>query len=415
MKIKRRHAPFAFSLFLVFFFALSCSSLPSIPDMQIPAETESPTEAESPAETVNPPDDPPDLTDEVFLPETAMDEDLEADETDDDIPEIWRRAEEMLAYLESPLNLDLPEPVYVIPEPEPVVAEAEPLSEDEPAEPLESIEPAVEVADATGDEEEDSGPEEDVAEEPPPVPPSPPVVLRPVREVAAVPPPREPVSVPPSPLPALPARVPPNETKPQNDATTPTRTVQATLGENAEIPLPGSGWVYLGEVDDQSGLAYRQRRASAEGQVFVFRPESIGSYRLKFTKQDLLRGTETSEIVEVAVVEKNTPEESAAVPSTAPTVAPPVETETAPPEPPSPPLMAEAADTAPPVAFATAITDDTALWNRGQELEAPGPNRDMKGALAAYKSLVQDYPQSGYYTDSQKRIAYIERFFVNIH
>jgi outer membrane protein assembly factor BamD (BamD/ComL family) len=39
----------------------------------------------------------------------------------------------------------------------------------------------------------------------------------------------------------------------------------------------------------------------------------------------------------------------------------------------------------------------------------------MKGALAAYKTLVKDYPQSEYYAGSRKRIAYIERFFVNIN
>jgi hypothetical protein len=419
VKIKRRHAPFAFLLFTVFFVASGCASLPTMPDGEIPPEVE------SPAETVSRPEEPPDFIDEVLLPETGIDEDLAVSGTDDDVPEIWIRAEELLAYLDSPLDLDLPEPEYVILEPS--LAEAEPPVADEPLDPadstgsaesaestetietIESIKPAAEVAEETGDG--DSEPAEVVAEEEPPVPPA---ILRPVREVAAAPR-REPVPVPPSPLPVLPARVPPNETKPQSEAVTPTRTVQATLGENAEVPLPGSGWVYLGEADNQSGLAYRQRRASAEGQVFVFRPESAGSYRLRFRKQDLLRGTETSEIVEVAVVEKNapaTPEEPAAIPAIAAPDTPSPETETAPPE--SPPLMADADDTASPAAFATAVPDDAALWNRGQALEAPGPNRDMKGALAAYETLVRDYPQSEYYTGSQRRIAYIERFFVNI-
>jgi hypothetical protein len=416
VKIKRRHAPFAFLLFPVFFIASGCASLPTIPDREIPAEDE------SPAETVSRPEEPPDLTDEVLLPETGMNEDLEAAAADDDVPEISIRAEELQAYLDLPLDVDLPEPEYVILEPSPAADEpleladstesAESAESTETIETIESIEPAAEVAEET--EDENAGPLEDVAEEEPP--PVPPAILRPVREVAAAPR-REPVPVPPSPLPVLPARVPSNETKPQSEAVTPTLTVQARLGENAEVSLPGSGWVYLGEADNQSGLAYRQRRASAEGQVFVFRPESAGSYRLRFRKQDLLRGTETSEIVEVAVVEKNTPatpEEPAAVPAIAAPDTPPPETETSPPESSSPPLMADSDGTASPTAFATAVPDDAALWNRGQELEAPGPNRDMKGALAAYKTLVQDYPQSEYYTGSQRRIAYIERFFVNI-
>ena len=57
---------------------------------------------------------------------------------------------------------------------------------------------------------------------------------------------------------------------------------------------------------------------------------------------------------------------------------------------------------------------DAALWTRGQSLEAPGKTRDMKAALELYRRLIREYPESEHYTDSQKRIAYIERFFVNI-
>jgi hypothetical protein len=358
----------------VFFFTLSCSSLPSIPDAEIPAEV------------VVIPDEPADPADneELFLPETVINEEPAADDT----PDAWGRAEETLAYLDTPVNPDLPEPGYVIPEPEPAAATEPPPDEIEPA-----AEAAVETEDDVSGPPEDAATEEIVAEEPPP----PPALLRPVRETAAALPPREPLPVPPSPLPMQPARVPPNETKRQDDS--PSRTIQAVLGENAEVPLPGSGWVYLGEADGQNGLAYRQRRASADGQTFVFRPENTGSYRLKFRKQDLIRGTETSEIVEVAVIEKSTPDEPAAGPAIAVTDTPIADMETAHP---------------PAIALAIADADDTALWNRGQELEAPGPNRDIKGALTAYKALVRDYPQSEYYTGSQKRIAYIERYFVNI-
>jgi hypothetical protein len=383
MKKKRGRTLFLIFFLPVFFFALSCSSLPSLPDAEIPAEV------------VVISDEPEGSADseELFFPEVAADEEAAADEEPamDDTPDVRGRAEEALAYLDTPVNPDLPEPDYAIPEPEPAVAEAEPLpGENEP------IEPAAEVADETEYEapspQEDVLTEEIVVEEPPPVP-SPPAILRPVREIAAAPP----LPVPPNPLPMQPARVPPNETKMPGDTPLPTRTMQVALGENAEVPLVGSGWVYLGEADSQSGLAYRQRRASADGQTFVFRPESTGSYRLTFKKQDLIRGTETSEIVEVAVVEKNKPDEPAAEPTM-------VDTPVADAETPGPPVLARAIPD----------TNDTALWNRGQELEAPGPNRDIKGALTAYKTLVRDYPQSEYYTDSQKRIAYIERYFVNI-
>jgi hypothetical protein len=402
MKTKHGHAPSVILLVLVFFFAPGCSSLPSIPDVEIPAEL--------PAEAVSPPGEPSDLTDieELLFPETAIteiDEELETVGTDDDNPEIWRRAEETLAYLDTPVAPDLPEPEYVIPEPEPSIAEAEPLP---------AIEPEAEIVEETGDDAfglaEDA--EDVAADEPPPIPPPLPIILRLAEEVTAAPPSRKPLSVPPRPLPMQPARVPPNETTRKDDITPPTRTIQAILGENTEVGLPGSGWVYLGEADNQSGLAYRQRRTSADGQVFVFRPENTGSYRLKFTKQDLLRGTETSEIVEVAITEKNMSEEPVANPAiaTAGTLADmgALTAET----PSEPPIIDD--DTAPLAVLATAVTDAAALWNRGQELEAPGPNRDIKAALTAYKTLVRDYPQSEYYTGSQKRIEYIDRFFVNI-
>jgi hypothetical protein len=381
MKITCGHAPFMILFLAPFFLVLGCSSLPARPDAEIPVEIASP------------PDEPPDSADtgDLPIPETVFDKEPDAAQ-ENDTPEIGMRAEETLAYLDTPVNPDLPEPEYAIPDPDPSVADAEPA--------LAADEPMPEIANETGDNAE-------LEEALPPVPPLPPVILRPVEEIAATPPPRQPLPVPPSPLPMQPARIPASETRPQV-STPPHRKIQATLGENAEVPLSGSGWVYLGEADNQSGLAYRQRRTSADGQVFVFRPENTGSYQLKFTKQDLLRGTETSETVEVTVIEKQTPVDMPSSPAIAATDTEvlPIPAETPPPPP--------AIDTEPPAALVTAEPDDATLWHLGQKLEAAGPARDMKGALTAYKTLVRDYPQSGYYTDSQKRIAYIERFFVNI-
>jgi hypothetical protein len=190
------------------------------------------------------------------------------------------------------------------------------------------------------------------------------------------------------------------------------------LGETVEVPLPGSGWVYLGEASERKGLPYQRRRVSADGQVFVFRPETAGSYRLTFKKQDLLRGTDTDAVIEVAVVSPADTEKPASkepAPLLASALVPPSGAEFVPGEgdtPVEPPPTAPV-DEDPPVT--AAMIDDAVLWNRGRELEAPGANRDMKGALAAYKALMRDYPQSEYYAGSQKRVAYIERFFVNIY
>jgi len=57
---------------------------------------------------------------------------------------------------------------------------------------------------------------------------------------------------------------------------------------------------------------------------------------------------------------------------------------------------------------------DEAWWLYGQILEAKGPQRDIKGALAYYRRLVNEYPQSQRYDEAQQRIAYLERFYFDI-
>lgn len=411
-------------LFIILICVPSCSSLPSGIGEKHLRES-----GDSPAETI---------TDEGVLPSEPPV--LAEAATENDFADIQRRAEEDLAYLDTPVNPDLPEPVYFFPEDEAKLADAETVSESgepdqaalvgddgplfglEPEEPSES---QTEIADATINgtitgESDASSPAETVAAEPPP-----PASLLPPREVSAVSPPRPQGFAMPVSLPQQPARVPASETERESGEKMPppiTRTVRAALGENIEISLPDSGWVYLGEANEQKGLSYQRRRVSVDGQIFVFRPETAGSYRLKFKKQDLLRGTDMDAVIEVAVVEK-----MAAVPADIAAIekAPPKEASAPIPTsgmevasgegglPSSPPATA-LIDEEHPAAIA-AIIDDAALWNRGRELETPGANRDMKGALTAYKTLVRNYPQSEYYSGSQKRIAYIERFFVNIH
>jgi hypothetical protein len=421
--------------------------------MAAPVEVEEPPYMEDFAESVVDP----------YLPEIAEQEEPEAngdgDGGEDDIPDILKRVEEMLAYLDSPVNPDLPEPVYALPEPEAdenaeaaVSVDAEAVieiaeagaeilpAEEESPDPVE-LEETV-LADGTGSEDEAVEP----VEEAPPVPPA---MLRPPKEIASAPQRRESPALPLSVLPMLPTRIPASETfivtERQSEKVSPIQTIQVVLGENVEVVLSGSGWVYLGEADGQRGISYQRRRISDEGQVFVLRAEAIGFYQLQFKKQDLLRGVDTDEIVEVTVVEKGSPGGGlAANTETVPAVQPSVQMAAEPAAPPAvetkspagegdaigenmaaesatpivpaaePSVAVSEDDTASSVVAAPAVTGDETLWNRGQALEVPGPDRDIKGALSAYKTLVRDYPQSEYYTESQKRIAYIERFFVNI-
>jgi TolA-binding protein len=57
---------------------------------------------------------------------------------------------------------------------------------------------------------------------------------------------------------------------------------------------------------------------------------------------------------------------------------------------------------------------DEAWWLYGQFYEANGPSRDIRTALDYYRRLVQEYPQSRRYNDARRRIAYLERYYINI-
>ena len=57
---------------------------------------------------------------------------------------------------------------------------------------------------------------------------------------------------------------------------------------------------------------------------------------------------------------------------------------------------------------------DELLWLYGQYYEANSPSRNILTALDYYRRLVREYPQSSRYNDARRRIAYLERFYINI-
>jgi TolA-binding protein len=60
------------------------------------------------------------------------------------------------------------------------------------------------------------------------------------------------------------------------------------------------------------------------------------------------------------------------------------------------------------------LGSDEALWLYAQLYEKQGPLRDIRLSLDYYRRLVQEYPQSSRYNDSRRRIAYLERYYINI-
>jgi hypothetical protein len=57
---------------------------------------------------------------------------------------------------------------------------------------------------------------------------------------------------------------------------------------------------------------------------------------------------------------------------------------------------------------------DELYWLYGQFYEAATPNRNILLSLDYYRRLVNEYPQSRRFNDARRRIAYLERFYINI-
>jgi hypothetical protein len=58
--------------------------------------------------------------------------------------------------------------------------------------------------------------------------------------------------------------------------------------------------------------------------------------------------------------------------------------------------------------------DDEAWWLYAQACEAHGPDKDIRTARYCYQRIVNDYPFSSHRGDAQKRISYIDRYYINI-
>jgi len=340
-------------------------------------------------------------------------------------------------------------------------------------------------------------------------PPLPPSFLGPA-EPERTPPARQ--EVPPPALPELPS-LPRNET-PETPIVF-SRVVRMTVGQLLEIPFQGTGWVYLGEIGNRSGLSYDSRRVDTErgitlGQSFIFRADATGTYILKFYRQDFIQDYIINDYVQVivgeadnsargrtgsiidqgrVVAEPRWPVIPGAAGSSSETVSPPTGATSGAPatgaqagttaetqrpnsvqaaEPASPTVSgsppatsapsqaaasppaevippgtsaerAGASEGSPPdeyvrrakqefdagrVEQALAIIEqmrqryptgtDEAWWLLGQLYEANSPARDIRQSLECYRTLINEYPQSNRVDDARRRIAYLERYYLNI-
>ncbi|MDR1072426.1 MAG: hypothetical protein LBL45_01970, partial [Treponema sp.] len=112
---------------------------------------------------------------------------------------------------------------------------------------------------------------------------------------------REPLQLPLTPPPEPIARTPPPAPARFDASPVFSRSVKVAVGQQVEIPFNGNGWVYLGEMSEQKGVAYSSHRLEKEGQSFTFIAEKVGVYALKFYKQDFIRDYTLHDYVQVIV------------------------------------------------------------------------------------------------------------------
>ena len=60
------------------------------------------------------------------------------------------------------------------------------------------------------------------------------------------------------------------------------------------------------------------------------------------------------------------------------------------------------------------LGSDEAWWLYAQICEKQGPSRNIRLALDYYRRLTAEYPQSSHYREARRRIAYLERYYINI-
>ena len=130
-------------------------------------------------------------------------------------------------------------------------------------------------------------------------PPQPPPFLRPPEQETPITP-REQITLPIEPLPEQPARI---LASPSEEVIAFSRIVRATVGQLVEIPFYGTGWVFLGEIGARRGITFDSRRLDDEGQSFIFRTETPGTYILRFYRQDFIRDFVINDHVQVIISE----------------------------------------------------------------------------------------------------------------
>lgn len=91
------------------------------------------------------------------------------------------------------------------------------------------------------------------------------------------------------------------------------RSVVVTQGKSFEIPFSGTNWIFMGEEALQDGVLYNRRRFEGDAAWFVFDANKVGNYILRFGKFDSIKNVENAELISIKVEAKTNASSTAAL------------------------------------------------------------------------------------------------------
>ena len=256
----------------------------------------------------------------------------------------------------------------------------------------------------------------------------------------------------------------------------PSRSVTLNKKEYVDIVYPGSGWIFMGAIDNSKNLTYFGRKLGSEDTKFTLQAKNDGIVILHFYKNDAITGEYIDDYLEVIILPKNgsskthisAPEYAYVVPKqtedtitkqTEPEVIIPTETENtiyvenddsevqtieveteefeedgvivideeddvSYVEIDATDLFVKAKENFQNQNFQEALTliidflelsnekKDEALFLQGQIYESSWNGKNIKLAIESYENITKNFPSSSLWDKAKKRITYLKRFYL---
>lgn len=256
----------------------------------------------------------------------------------------------------------------------------------------------------------------------------------------------------------------------------PSRSVTLNKKEYVDIVYPGSGWIFMGAIDNSKNLTYFGRKLGTQDTKFTLQAKVDGIVILHFYKNDAITGEYIDDYLEVIVLPKNgsskthisAPEYAYVVPKqpedtitkqTEPEVILPTETENtiyvenddsevqtieveteefeedgvivideeddvSYVEIDATDLFEKAKENFQNQNFQEALTliidflelsnekKDEALFLQGQIYESSWNGKNIKLAIESYENITKNFPSSSLWDKAKKRITYLKRFYL---